>query len=54
METINYKNVSLVAWDVGGRDKIVSLFTHKITSLLSLLVLCIHTASIMASLLPAD
>ena len=23
VETINYKNVNLTAWDVGGRDKIV-------------------------------
>ena len=23
VETVNYKNVNLTAWDVGGRDKIV-------------------------------
>ncbi|CAI8019324.1 ADP-ribosylation factor [Geodia barretti] len=25
VETVSYKNVSLTAWDVGGRDKIVRL-----------------------------
>ena len=25
VETVAYKNVNFVAWDVGGRDKIVSL-----------------------------
>lgn len=24
VETVNYKNVNFTAWDVGGRDKIVS------------------------------
>ena len=25
MESLDYKNVSFISWDVGGRDKIVSL-----------------------------
>lgn len=28
VETINYKNISFTAWDVGGRDKIRPLYRH--------------------------
>ena len=28
VETVNYKNVQLTAWDVGGRDKIRPLWRH--------------------------
>lgn len=33
VETVNYKNVNFTAWDVGGRDKIVSCTA-------SLVILC--------------
>ena len=31
METIEYKNINFTAWDVGGRDKIVSPQRHHLS-----------------------
>ena len=38
METVNYKNINFTTWDVGGRDKIVSMGTLSLRHMRTFIV----------------